>query len=312
MTRRDAAASAEARRPEGDCMRLHRGVTTTLLTLTFAMASALPAVAQKKATVGGRPSPGQTVRLSIVQDADLNMKPAEATAGSPMGPMHLKAKTTTTVVQSVGAPDEKGVLQVDMTYEDIKQDVTVNDQPAPPEAAQEAAKIKGKTLSMTIDANGEVIEVTPPPGFPMPAAMMKDMLKQALGLMVRQELTVGEPVSAPFAMAMPIPIPGDPPQLKGEMKSTLTGVTGPAGGEIAALEQVVTAGVDSTMAGPGGSGDITIKMQVTGRGTSDWDVKGGLVKASKMTTNISGTFTIPGVGAMALTGTTTVSLDRVP
>jgi len=130
--------------------------------------------------------------------------------------------------------------------------------------------------------------------------------------MVRQELTVGEPVSAPFAMAMPIPIPGDPPQLKGEMKSTLTGVTGPAGGEIAALEQVVTAGVDSTMAGPGGSGDITIKMQVTGRGTSDWDVKGGLVKASKMTTSISGTFTIPGVGAMALTGTTTVSLDRVP
>ena len=293
-------------------MGLHRGVTTTLLTLTFAMASALPAVAQKKATVGGRPSPGQTVRLSIVQDADLNMKPAEATAGSPMGPMHLKAKTTTTVVQSVGAPDEKGVLQVDMTYEDISQDVTVNDQPAPPEAAQEAAKIKGKTLSMTIDANGEVIDVTPPPGFPMPAAMMKDMLKQALGLMVRQELTVGEPVSAPFAMAMPIPIPGDPPQLKGEMKSTLTGVTGPAGGEIAALEQVVTAGVDSTMAGPGGSGDITIKMQVTGRGTSDWDVKGGLVKASKMTTSISGTFTIPGVGAMALTGTTTVSLDRVP
>lgn len=65
-------------------------------------------------------------------------------------------------------------------------------------------------------------------------------------------------------------------------------------------------------AGPGGGGDITIKMQVTGRGTSDWDVKGGLVKASKMTTSLSGTFTIPGVGAMALTGTTIVSLDRVP
>jgi len=71
-------------------MRLHRGVTTTLLTLTFAMASALPAVAQKKVMLGGRPTPGQTIRVSIVQDADLNMKPAEAAAGSPMGPMHLK------------------------------------------------------------------------------------------------------------------------------------------------------------------------------------------------------------------------------
>ena len=79
MTGRDGAASAARGRPEGDCMRFHRGVTTTLLTFTFAMASALPAVAQtKKVTIGGRPTPGQTIRLNIVQDADLTMKPAEA------------------------------------------------------------------------------------------------------------------------------------------------------------------------------------------------------------------------------------------
>ena len=300
-------------------MRLHRGVTTTLLMPLFALASAVPAVAQtktvaptKKVAVGGRPAPGQTARLNILQAVDLDMKPTEAVAGSPLTAMHLKAKTTTVVVQSIGKPDEKGALQVDMTYEDITQSVSVNDQPAPPEAAEAASKIKGKTLSMIIDASGEVTDVTPPPDFPMPAAMMKDMLKQALGLMARQEMAVGETVSAPFAMAMPLPMPGDPPQLKGELKSTLTGVSGAAGGEIAALEQVVTAGVDSTMPGPGGSGDIAIKLQVTGRGTSDWDVKGGLVKASKMTTSIAGTFTIPGVGAMELTGTTIVSLDRVP
>ena len=49
--------------------------------------------------------------------------------------------------------------------------------------------------------------MTPPPDFPMPATMMKEMLKQALGLMPRQEIAVGETVTAPFAMAMPIPIP---------------------------------------------------------------------------------------------------------
>ena len=293
-------------------MRLHRGVTTTLLTLTFAMASALPAVAQKKVALGGRPAPGQTIRVSIVQDADLNMKPAEAAAGSPMGPMHLKAKTTTVVSQKVGTPDEKGAVHVDLTYEDIAQSITINDQPAPPEAAEATAKIKGKTLSMIIDGNGEVIEVTPPADFPMPSAMVKDMLKQAFGLMARQEMAVGETVTTPFSMAMPIPMPGDPPQLKGEMKSTLTGVTGAAGAEAAAVEQIVTAGVDSSMPGPGGNGEIAIKMQVTGKGTSDWDVKGALVKASKMTTNIAGTLTIPGVGAMELTGVTIVSLDRVP
>jgi hypothetical protein len=138
------------------------------------------------------------------------------------------------------------------------------------------------------------------------------MLKQALGLMPRQDMAVGETVSTPFAMAMPLPMPGDPPQLKGELKNTLTGVSGSAGNEVAALEQVVTANVDATMAAPGGAGEIAIKMQVTGRGTSEWDVKGSLVKASKMTTSIAGTLTLPGAGAMEIAGTTIVSLDRVP
>ena len=300
-------------------MRLHRGVTTTLLTLLLALASALPAVAQtrvaqtKKVAVGGRPTPGQTARLNIVQAADLDMKPTEAVAGSPLTAMHLKAKTTTVVSQKIGTPDANGAVHVEMTYEDMTQDVTINDQPAPPEALEAAAKMKGKTLSMTVDANGEVTEVTPPPDLPMPAPMMaamKDMLKQALGLMARQEMTIGETVSAPFEMPMPVPIPGDPPQLKGALKSTLTGVSGPAGSEVAALEQVVTAGVDSTMPGPDG-GDIAIKMQVTGRGTSDWDVKGALVIASKMTTTIAGTIAVPRFGTMQLTGTTVVSLERV-
>jgi hypothetical protein len=293
-------------------MRFHRGVTTTLLTFTFAIATALPAAAQKKVTIGGRPTPGQTVRLNIVQDADITMKPAEAAAGAPAGPMHLKARTTTVVTQKVGTPDDKGALKVEMTYEDITQDVRLNDQPAPPEAAEAALKIKGKTLSMTIDANGDMVDVTPPPDFPLPPEMIKDMLKQALGLMPKQEIAVGETVTAPFTMAMPLPMPGDPPQLKGELTSTLTGLSGAPGNEVAVLEQVVTAGVDATTPGPGGSGNVAIKLQVKGNGTTDWDVKGALVKASKMTTTISGTFTVPAVGAMEMNGTTIVNVERMP
>ena len=294
-------------------MRFYRGALTAL-TLTCAMATALPVVAQpKKVTVGGRPAPDQTVRLNIVQDADLTMKPAEAAAGSPAGPMHLQAKTTTVATQKVGTPDAKGALKIEMTYEDITQDMQMNGQPAPPEAAQAAAAMKGKTLSMLVDEAGNVIEVTPPADLPMPAEVIKDVLKQALGLMPRQEITVGETVTAPFAMAMPVPLPGAaPPQMKGELKSTLTGVTGAPGNEVAALAQEVTAAVDSTIPGPNGQGEIAIKMTVKGSGTTDWDVKGALVRATKMTTNIDGTFTLPGVGAMEMTGTTVVSVSRVP
>jgi hypothetical protein len=293
-------------------MRFSHAAATTLLTLTLATASAWPAAAQtKKVPVGGRPTAGQSLRLNIVQDADLTMKPSEAAAGASIPEMHLKAKTSTVVSQKVGTPDEKGALTVDMTYDDITQDMSLNGKPAPPEAAEAAQKIKGKTLSMSLDANGELLDVTSPPDFPMAPEMIKEMLKQALGLMPRQELAVGETVTSPFAMAMPLPMPGDPPQLKGELKSTLTGLSGAPGNEIAALQQVVNAAVDTTVAGPGGN-QIAIKMTVTGQGTADWDIKASLVKASKMTTQISGTLTLPGAGALELSGTTMVNLERLP
>jgi len=295
-------------------MRLHRGVTTTLLTLTFCAATALTAAAQpaKKITVGGRPSPGQDIRLNIVQDADLTMKPAAAAADAPVGSMHLKAKTTTVVSQKVGTPDAQGALKVEMTYEDVSQEMSMNDQPAPPEAAAGATRLKGKTLSMTLDSNGEVVDVTPPADFPLPQGMIKEMLKQALGLMPRQELSIGESVSAPFQMAMPVPVTsGEPPQLKGTLTSKLTGISGTAGNEVAALEQVVDASVDATMPGQNGA-PVAIKMTVKGNGTTDWDVKGSLVKASRMTTQINGTFDGGGMGPMEMAGTTIVTLERIP
>jgi hypothetical protein len=290
-------------------MRFHRVLATTLLTLSCALAVALPAAGQaKKVTVGGRPTPGQTVRVNIVQDADFTMKPSEAAAGSPMGPMHLTAKTTTVASQKVGMPDEKGNIKVELTFEEITQELKMNDQPAPPEASAGAQALKGKTLSMTLDPAGEVVDVVPPADFPMPPAAIKDMLKQALGLMPKQEMAVGDSVTAPFAMAMPLPMPGgDPPQMKGDLKSTLTGVTG----DVAALEQVVTAAVDAKLPGPNGA-EVAIKMAVKGSGVTNWDVKGALVRGSKMTTEITGTFTIPNVGAMDLSGTTVVNLERIP
>ena len=80
---------------------------------------------------------------------------------------------------------------------------------------------------------------------------------------------------------------------------------------VAALEQVVDASVEATMPGQNGA-DVAIKMTVKGNGTTDWDVKGAIVKASRMTTQINGTFSSAGMGAMEMTGTTIVNLERVP
>jgi hypothetical protein len=294
-------------------MRFHCRPALSLLTLVSALATAQPAVAQRKVTVGGAPSPGQTIRLNIVQDADMDMKPSASAAGSPIPAMHLKQKTTMVIAQKVAQPDDKGAIGIQVTYEDISQEMTINDQPPPPEAVAATAALKGKSLAMTVSPTGELLEVTPPADFPLPAQMMKEMLKQALGLMPRQEMAVGQTVTAPFQMGMPIPMPGgEPPQLKGDLKTTLTGVTGTAGSEIAALEQVVTAAVDATMPSPGGNGELTITMQLKGSGTTDWDVKAAAIKGQKMTTQINGTITIPGMGDLEMTGTTVVDLSRLP
>jgi hypothetical protein len=91
----------------------------------------------------------------------------------------------------------------------------------------------------------------------------------------------------------------------------LTGVTGAPGSQVALLEQTVSADVDSAVPGPGGA-EIAIKLQVKGGGTTEWDVQGALVKASKMTTTITGTLTIPNAGAMEMNGTTVVNVQRIP
>jgi hypothetical protein len=106
-------------------------------------------------------------------------------------------------------------------------------------------------------------------------------------------------------------MPGEPPQLTGDLQNTLTDVTGAPGQEVALLEQVVSGDVDATRPGPGGTGQVVIRVQVDGKGTTEWDVKGALVKGSKMTTTMTGTFTFPG-GSMALDGTSVVSLVRLP
>jgi hypothetical protein len=296
-------------------MRFHRGPVLSLFTFVFALATALPAVAQTARTVsvGGAPTPGQTLRLNVVQDADMNMKPSASAAGSPLPAMHMKQKTTMVMGQKVAAPDDKGAIGIQVTYEDVAQEMTINDQPPPPEAAAAMAALKGKTLAMKVSPSGELLEVVPPADFPLPAEMLKDMLKQALGLMPRQQMAVGQTVTAPFQMAMPIPVPGGaPPQLKGDLKTTLTGVTGAAGSEIAALAQEVTAAVDATMPSPAGNGELIIKMTLKGSGTTDWDVKGAVIKGQKMTTQISGTLTIPGMGDLEMSGTTVVDLSRLP
>ena len=103
-------------------MRFHRGPALSLLTLVSTLATAQPAVAQRTVTVGGAPAPGQSIRLTIVPDSDMNMKPTAAAAGSPLPTMHLKQKMTMVISQKVAAPDDKGAIGIQVTYEDISQD----------------------------------------------------------------------------------------------------------------------------------------------------------------------------------------------
>jgi hypothetical protein len=228
--------------------------------------------------------------------------------------MRSKGKSVLLLKQEVGAVDADGRLQLDLTYEDVSQELRVNDMPLPlPQESFDT--LRGRKVTMWMGKNNEVLDVSAPENFPIP----QDQLKQFLGPLVasvpHQEMAVGETVTLPFSMALPIPVPtgGAPPTLTGQTKTTLARLTPEADDQIATLEQTMNVAFDSTGETTGGR-NVRMDMAIVASGTTHSYVRGGLVKSNAMTGTITGQFSPPGKSGavMKITGTMTMKVERLP
>jgi hypothetical protein len=120
-------------------------------------------------------------------------------------------------------------------------------------------------------------------------------------------------VTRPLSVTMPIPGPGgQAPTLSATTTMTLAKITGTAPTRIAVLDTTVEGTLDA--AAPGAASGATMKM--TGTGTTELDLGSGFVIAGTSTTSLEGTMAMPGTppgsAALAMRGTFTLTLERLP
>jgi hypothetical protein len=239
-----------------------------------------------KITLKLRPAPNQTIHIGMQQQMAFT-----ATAeGLPSGPMKIDGVTEFSALQKVGAPDAKGNLVAEMQIDSISIAMLVNGMPMP---ALPLDSLKGQTVKVTYDPDGKVIDAQAPGMNEAVTGSVRGMVGQFAGSIPNATLGIGDTVSAPLNLTLPIPVLGaSQTSVQGRNLFQLLEVTREGGDRIARLKLTTEASMN------GG-----VDMKMTGTGTMDWNVDKGFLKNGSNNMNTEMTLTIPGGGTMHLTGT---------
>lgn len=268
------------------------------LALVALLLSAGPLLAQDDTvTIGARPTPGQSQRLRTTQTVVMTMTP-EGTppAGFPVEGLNLEQETVTVMRQDVGLVDKDGRVRHDLTYESMTQTSRLNGKEVPMPAGR-ADIFDGKAFSLWIDAAGDIVDVTLPERFPLSADQMRTMLAPMFAAVPRQPIRIGQSITKPFSMNLPLPAGGAPPAIRATTKTTLTAIEGVGTDRVAAFDVTF----DGTLqAEPGGPGPA-MTMTIAGRGTMRQHIASGLTLEQASEQTIDGQFSLPGTGAPRMT-----------
>lgn len=271
---------------------------TVRLALVALLLSAGPLLAQDDTvTIGLRPTPGQSQRLRTTQTLVMTVIP-EGTPppGFPAEGLNLEQETVTVMRQDVGLVDEKGRVRHDMTYESMTQTSRLNGKELPLPGGR-ADVFDGKTLTLWIDAAGEIADVGLPEGFPLAADQVRAMLAPMVSAVPRQPLKIGQSVTKPFSMNLPVPAGGAPPTITATTKTTLRAIEGVGTDRVAAFDIAVNG---TLAAEPGGAGP-QMTMSIDGAGSMRQHIASGLMLEQSSDQTIDGHFTLPVPGAPRMT-----------
>jgi hypothetical protein len=278
---------------------------------------AAPVLAQsEKVSVRMSPQPGQTVKMTMTQDVDLEVSFGAALPGVD-GAMKLAVKTVAALTQKTGAPKPDGTIDAEITYDESRTEMMLNGQPI---SSSADTQLVGKAVVVTYGQNGQIVDVK---GLPAGDAMTPDTFKQMLdafsGSLPATALAVGETTSGPMAFNMPLPIPGaDAMKMSGELRLQLVSIDKDAKGRSAKFESALDGRLSSKLDVPlpGVTGAMVVEIAMTGTGTSVMDLDKRLLRSNDSTAKIDGTITNAGApGAdpaafppMIVRGTVTVKV----
>ena len=283
---------------------------TARLALVALLLSAGPLLAQDDTvSIGARPTPGQSQRLRTTQSMAMTMTP-EGTPppGFPPDGLTLNQESVTVIRQDIGLVDNDGRVRHDVTYESMTQKTTMNGKEMPVPGGR-AALLDGKSLGMWIDAKGELADVVMPDGFPLSADQVRAMLAPMIAAVPRQPLRIGESVTRPLSVNLPVPAAGPPPTMSATTKMTLKAIDGVGTDRVATFDIAFEGRVETAAGAPG----PTMTMTMGGTGRMRQHVASGLVIEQTSDQTLDGTMGLPAPGAprMHMRGTVHVAMARV-
>ena len=276
-------------------------------TLVFAQAERL--------TVRLAPAPNQTLHVRTTMDMNMTMTPdSSADTARSMPPMTSIMTTTAEHTTTVGPTDEHGHYGARVVCDSVSHTATINGKPAPiPSGAID--QLVGQVVTFSYDDQGKMLDVATEGGLdPNLAGSLKQMLTAALAAAPPITLSVGESVTVPTQVNIPIPAAAAGTlSTSGETRYTLTSVTFDGADRIAHLAMASNGAINNSAAGAGAIPAVTSDMRTVSEGTMDVNVDRGIVLHSETRTTLDGSTRVEGgpiaVPPMRMHGTIKLSAD---
>ena len=273
--------------------------------------AALLSAQTDRVTVRLSPAPNQTLHqhVTVAMVMTTSFDPA-APGATAMPPQQVEMTTTADVTTTVGATDGRGYYDARVVSENTAATMTMNGKtmPAPAGLPGMAAPV----MIFHYDDQGRPLGVGPEANENGMATAMLQAMSGVLATAPPITLAVGETVTVPMNVNMPVPA-AQPAglSLKGETSMTLTSVTFDGADRIAHLSVNTTTSMETS--GDAGPMAAAMNMKSSGGGKMDVNIDRGIVLHTELTTTIdSSSFLAPGAPrGMAMKGTVTVTADYV-
>jgi hypothetical protein len=248
-----------------------------LLALSLLIPAALAGAQAARVTVRLAPAPNQTLHLRTTQDMAMTTEADAAGGDAKSVPTIVNLHTVVDTTSAVGPSGHDGHYSASMTIDTISATATMNGRELPlPSLATDAAK---QVITFFYDENGKVIDVSTADSTSAAMDTARQILIRAFATVAPMTLSVGESVTVPTALNLPLAGGGPalPMGIESETRYTLTSVTFDGADRIAHLTSHVTStmnqGASSAPAGP----PVAFDMTMTGDGKSDVNVDRGIV-----------------------------------
>ena len=293
-----------------------------MVSYLFALVALFWGNAEIQVAIPKVPKPNETLRFRMVQEMNIqmSMQDSDQQAAQPAPEVtKMLGKTTFAFTQKTGTRTRQGRVPVDITYDQILVERSVNGRPAPGEGL--GSDLVGQTVSLTYDKDGKIVDVKVPPGLDMSPDALKEMITSLMGSLPEGSLRIGEVATMPFSTPLPVPSPnGEEMKMAGQSRYTLVALTREGTDRIAEFRQDIEAKLITVaeMPLPSGPGKVHISFKLSGGGTLRLNIDKGVIRSADVQSAISGDMYMTAAGSdqklhsMQLQGTTKTSASSTP